>query len=97
MGESYSNNFSLSLALRQRQSNGIDVSVRYPVSIIRGLTEENTSLGIVSPIVYFKSSIGDILSDQGLVICSLILLDKTYISLIPNSIYYPHLETCDHQ
>ena len=37
----------------------------------RGLTEENTQLGIISPIGYFKSSIGCILANWGLVICSL--------------------------
>ena len=30
-----------------------------PTQLIRGLTEENTQLGIKSPIGYFKSPIGD--------------------------------------
>ena len=38
---------------------------------IRGLTEKNTRLGIISSIGYFKSPIGDILSNLGVVICSL--------------------------
>ena len=41
---------------------------------IRGLTEENTRLGIISPIGYFKSPIWDILSNWELGICSLTLL-----------------------
>ena len=43
------------------------------VLTIKGLTEENTQLGIISPIGYFKSPIGDILSNGGLVFCSLTL------------------------
>ena len=57
----------------------------------RGLTEENTQLGIISPIGYFKSPtgyfkspIGDTLSNWGLVIFS-------HRSPIPNWIYYPQL------
>ena len=64
---------------------------------IRGLTEENTQLGIISPIGYFKSPIGDILSDWGLVICSLTLRCQTHISPIPNWIYYPRLGIWDPQ
>ena len=58
---------------------------------IRGLTEENTQLGKISPIGYFKSPIGDILSNWGLVICSLTLHYQTHISPIPNWIHYPQL------
>ena len=49
----------------------------------RGLTEENTQLGIISPIVYFKSLIGEIFSNWGLRICSLTLLYQTQISQCP--------------
>ena len=42
--------------------------------IIRGLTEENTLLGIISTIGYFKIPIGDILPNWRLRICSLKLL-----------------------
>ena len=66
--------------------------------LIRGLTEENTQLGIISPIGYFKypigylkSPIGDILNNRGLVNCSLTLHYSTHISPIPNWIYYPKL------
>ena len=59
---------------------------------IRGLTEEHTQLGIIFTIGYFKSPIGDILSNWGLVICSLTLRYQTPIFPIPNWIYYPQLE-----
>ena len=49
----------------------------------RELTEENTQLAIISPIEYFKSPIGDILSKLLLVICSLTLRYQTQISPIP--------------
>ena len=55
---------------------------------IRRLTKENTQLGIISSIGYFKSPIGDILSNWGLVICSLTLCYQTNISPIPNWKYY---------
>ena len=40
---------------------------------IRGLTEENTQLVIISPIGHFKSPIGNILANWGLVIFYLTL------------------------
>ena len=55
--------------------------------LIRGLTEENTQLGIISLIGYFKSPIGDILANWGLVICSPTLHYQTPISPIPDWIY----------
>ena len=71
---------------------------------IRGLTEENTRLGKISPIGYFKSPIGYfkspigyILANWGLVTCSLNLCYQTHISQIPNSIYYPQLGIWDPQ
>ena len=64
---------------------------------IRGLTEENTQLSIISPIGYFKSLIGDIFSNWGLVICSLTLRYQTNISPIPNWVYYPQLVIWDSQ
>ena len=63
----------------------------------RGLTEEHTQLGIISPVGYFKSPIGDILFNWGYVIYSLTLRYQTHISPIPNLIYYPQLGISDHQ
>ena len=57
--------------------------------VMRGLTEENTQMGIISPIGYFKSLIGNILSNWRLVICSLTLRYQTQnMSPIPNWIKY---------
>ena len=53
----------------------------------RGLTEGNTQLVLLYPIGDFESPIGDILSNWGLVICSMILLYQTHVSPIPNWIY----------
>ena len=64
---------------------------------IRGLTEENTQLGIISPIGYFKSPIGDVFSNWGLVICSLTLRYHNHISPIPDWIFYPKLGIWDPQ
>ena len=36
--------------------------------LIRGLTEENIQLGIISPIGFFKLPIGDFLADWGFVL-----------------------------
>ena len=57
----------------------------------KGLAEENTQLGILSPIGYFKSPIGDFLSNWGLVIFSLTLRYQTHVSPIPNRKYYSRL------
>ena len=80
------------------------MSIGYNTQTIRGLTEENTRLGIISPIGYFKSPIGyfkspigDILSIWGLVICSLTLRYQTHISPIPNWICYAQLRISDPQ
>ena len=59
------------------------------ISYIRGLTEEITQLGMISPIGCFKSPIGDIVLNWGLVICCLTLSYQTHISPIPDWIYYP--------
>ena len=48
----------------------------------RGLKEENTQSDIISPIGYFKSPIGDILSNLLLMICSLTRHYQTHISPI---------------
>ena len=64
---------------------------------VRGLTEENTQLGIISRIQYFISPIGDILSIWGLVICSLTLHYKTHISPIPNWTCYAQFGISDPQ
>ena len=53
----------------------------------RGLKDGNTQLGKISPIGYFKTPIGDILPNWGLVICFLSLRYQTHIFLIPNWIY----------
>ena len=45
----------------------------------RGQTEKNTQFGKLSPIGYFKSPVGDILYNWGLVICYLNLLYLTKI------------------
>ena len=58
---------------------------------IRGLTEENTRLGIISPIGYFRSPIGDMLSNLELVTFSVTLRFQTQMFPIPNGIYYPKL------
>ena len=68
-----------------------DIAGGLSIDVNRGLTEENTQLGIISPIGYFKHPIGDILSNWELVICSLTLRYQTNISPIPNWIYYPKL------
>ena len=65
--------------------------------ITRGLTKENTQLGIIFPIGYFKFPIVDILFNWGLVIWSLNLRYQTHISPIPNWIYYPQLGIWDPQ
>ena len=57
----------------------------------RGLTEENIQLGLLSPIMYFKSPIGDILTKWGLGICSLTLFYLTQKSPILNWVYYCQL------
>ena len=57
----------------------------------RGLPEENTLLGIISPIGHYKSPIGAILFNWGFGICSLGLLYQTHISPIPNWVYYLQL------
>ena len=46
---------------------------------MKGLTEENTRLGKMSPIAYLKSPISDILSNWRLVIFSLTALPDPYI------------------
>ena len=65
--------------------------------INRGLTEENTKLGIISPIDYFKAPIEDILSSWGLVICSLTLRYQTLLSPIPNWLSFAKLWNSDPQ
>ena len=62
-----------------------------------GLTEENTKLGILSQIGYFKSIIGDNLSNWGFGIFSLILRYQTHVSPIPNWLFYPRMEIQDCQ
>ena len=58
----------------------------------RGLTEENTQLGIISRIGYFKSPIGDIFQlGMGVLFSDSALPD----SYIPNWIYYLHLGISD--
>ena len=57
----------------------------------RGLTEEKTQLGIISPIGYFKWPIRDVLANLGLGICSLTLLYLTKKSPILNWVYYNQL------
>ena len=53
-------------------------NIEYLISISmkanRGIQKENTRLGIISTIGYFKSQIGDILSDWGIGFFSLTLL-----------------------
>ena len=57
----------------------------------RGITEESTQLAMISPIGYFNSPIGDILTNWVLVNCSLTLCFQTHICPIPNWLYYPQL------
>ena len=57
----------------------------------RRLTEESSQLDKISSIWYFKSPIGDILSNWGLLICFLTLFYQTHIYPIPNWIYYLQL------
>ena len=71
-------------------AHGFDISATQPQES-RGLTEENNQLGMISPIVYFKSPIGDILSNWGLVICFLTLRYQTHISQLSKWIYYLQL------
>ena len=66
----------------------------YFFNLIRGLAEENTLIGIISPIGYFKSPIGDILYNLGLEFGSLTLLYLTQKCPIPNMVYYPQVEIC---
>ena len=56
-----------------------------------GLTEYNSQLGIISPIGYHKSPIGDILYNWIFVICFRTLLYLIQIVPIPNWVYYPQL------
>ena len=64
-------------------------TLRITEKLIRGLTEENTQLVIISPLGYFKSPIGDFFLtqlgiDNSLIIFSLTLRYQTHISPIPN-------------
>ena len=55
----------------------------------RGFTEENTKLGIISPIGYYKSPNEDILSNWRLGHCSLTPLYLTQKFPNSNWVYYP--------
>ena len=61
-------------------------------SLSRGLTEENTQLGLISPIGYIKSPIGDFFPNWELGICSLTLfLPQIQKYPITNCVYHPQL------
>ena len=92
-GDTYST--SATWSYRQQDLEEKDGSINQ--SLNRGLTEENTQLGIISPIRIFKYPIGDILSNWGLVICSLNLSYQTHISPFPNWVYCLQLGIWDHQ
>ena len=63
----------------------------------RGFTEENTKLGIISPIGYYKSPNEDILSNWRLGHCSLTPLYLTQKFPNSNWVYYPQFGICFNQ